>query len=527
MGVVMIDVGQTVGNYKVTAKLGEGGMGMVFLAEHPVIGRKAALKAIHPEHARNAEVVSRFVNEAKSINQIGHEHIVEVTDFGRTASGDFYFIMEYLQGETLAELIAREAPLPPARAVAIAGQIADALEASHAHGVIHRDLKPDNIFMVPRAGGADFVKVLDFGLAKLLNGDAAYDMRAGLVMGTPYYMAPEQCEGRTEIDQRADIYALGVILFEMLTGKLPFGGDNCADILLKQITMLAPAARSIVPELPEALDVILHRALAKDPDERFATMAALRQVLLDPTSHVGARPQGAVHDDRSGRMRAAHPMTRAAIGLRHRRLPGTRPTSHESASPARSARTTFDESAGEVARDDEDELVPARNGGRPAVLVVAAALVGLTLAAGVTYGRAVQHTAVAASSPQPRTVTVSFGSDPEGATVVAADGTALGATPLSIEVSVGTDPVGFVFRRDGFQSKAMSIIPNVSASLFALMPAEVLAESQPAARTPDDDPPPLRQAASARRIRTHHARALEDGPADTDVDGVLAPSFLK
>src|SRR5215475_628370 len=136
----MIDVGKTIGNYKVTAKLGEGGMGVVYLAEHPVIGKKVAMKAIHPELSRNAEVVSRFVTEAKAVNQIGHEHIVDIADFGNTPDGDFYFVMEFLQGEPLADRLKRDGALPPHRAVAIAMQIADALGASHGQGIIHRDL---------------------------------------------------------------------------------------------------------------------------------------------------------------------------------------------------------------------------------------------------------------------------------------------------------------------------------------------------------------------------------------------------
>src|SRR4051812_22150213 len=163
-----LDVGQVVGNYKLTAKLGEGGMGMVFLAEHPVIGKKVALKAIHPELSRNPEVVSRFITEAKAVNQVGNEHIVDIHDFGTTPEGEFYFIMEYLQGESLAGRLRRERVFVPSRALQIASQVADALAASHGHGIIHRDLKPENIFLINRGNSVDFVKVLDFGLAKLM-----------------------------------------------------------------------------------------------------------------------------------------------------------------------------------------------------------------------------------------------------------------------------------------------------------------------------------------------------------------------
>src|SRR5450432_645151 len=315
----MIDVGQVIGNYKLTAKLGEGGMGVVYLGEHPVIGKKVAMKAIHPELARNPEVVSRFVMEAKAVNQIGHEHIVDIGDFGNTADGDFYFIMEYLQGESLADRLKREVILSQSRALAIAAQVADALGASHDHGIIHRDLKPENVFLILRRGNPDFVKVLDFGLAKLTQTEekVTHKTRAGSVMGTPYYMAPEQCEGKTEIDHRADIYSLGVLLFEMLTGKVPFGGDGYGEIIVKHITMPPPSVRSLVPELTPELDLILFRALAKDRTQRFQTMAELRDALLDPNRYASAAPVVGIPDDLSGVARAASHMARSEMDIQN------------------------------------------------------------------------------------------------------------------------------------------------------------------------------------------------------------------
>ncbi|HEX3696798.1 MAG TPA: serine/threonine-protein kinase [Polyangia bacterium] len=303
----MIDVGQTVGNYNVTAKLGQGGMGVVFLAEHPIIGSKVALKAISPQFAHNNEVISRFVNEAKSVNQIGHNHIVDITDFGSTPARDFYFIMEYLQGETLAALIRHEGALPVHRALNIAAQIADALQASHEHGVIHRDLKPDNIYLIARDGVDDFVKVLDFGIAKLITHAPRENnsTRAGSFIGTPFYMSPEQCEGKTDIDHRADIYALGVILFEMLTGMVPFTGDGYGEILVKHMMVQAPPARSIVPDLPAEIDAIVFRALSKNPGQRFQTMTEFRAALLDPARYASRRQRG-------GRRR---PFRAIALGL--------------------------------------------------------------------------------------------------------------------------------------------------------------------------------------------------------------------
>ena len=507
----MIELGQTVGNYRITAKLGEGGMGAVYLAEHPVIGRKAALKVIHPQHARNHDVVARFVNEASAISRIGHQHIVEVTDFGRTDGGDFYFIMEYLEGQALSELIALQAPFAPARALAIAAQIADALVASHAHGVIHRDLKPDNVFVVPREEDANFVKVLDFGLAKLTNDNAAapHETRAGVVMGTPYYMSPEQCEGSRELDDRADVYSLGVVLFEMLTGHLPFGGDGYAEVLMKQLTMRAPAARSLVPELPEELDVLLARALAKQPDERFPTMEAFREALREPAAAAAALPRLAVCDDLSARMKAALPMSRAEIVRRR--------------SVTQAASTALAASVRPVAEnEDEVEAVPRGSGLRTVALVAVTAFASLALGAGLTYGRAVQQTAAVPAPAPSRTVLVTFGSDPDGATVVAADGTKLGTTPLSVQVVRSNQAAPYRFEKAGFEAKTMESIANVPSSMFVLLkqasPAPDAGTSSLAARVDDDRPAPDRGDAP-----THHRRAKR--AADPDGDGVLAPSF--
>src|SRR5688572_303669 len=200
-------IGATIGNYKVVAKLGEGGMGSVYLAEHPLIGKKVALKVLHEEYSANNEVVGRFFNEAKAVNDIGHPNIVDIIDYGvvqtPTGPGFVYFIMEFLAGDALSTLIQRESPVPPERALHIASQVADCLSASHAKGIIHRDLKPDNIFLIQRQREKDFVKVLDFGIAKLTNNDGKSSRtRTGIVMGTPAYMSPEQCEGRGNIDHR-------------------------------------------------------------------------------------------------------------------------------------------------------------------------------------------------------------------------------------------------------------------------------------------------------------------------------------
>jgi serine/threonine protein kinase len=512
----MIDVGQTIGNYRLTARLGEGGMGVVYLAEHPVIGKKVALKAIHPELSRNAEVVSRFITEAKSVNQIGHEHIVDIADFGTTPGGEFYFIMEYLQGEAMADRLKREGRLDPTRAMVIGAQIADALDASHEHGIIHRDLKPENIFLLQRGGSKDFVKVLDFGLAKLTQSEekVTHKTRAGSVMGTPYYMAPEQCEGKTEIDHRADIYSLGVLLFEMLTGKVPFGGDGYGEIIVKHITMPPPSVRSLVPELSPELDLILFRALAKDREQRFQTMAELRDALLDPNRYASAAPVVAVPDDLSGVARAASPMARSEMDISSKLGPGFGSGNgivrHSGTAPS-----TFRQGMGEII----DDLTPKRKTSRALLFAALACVTGAVVAMATQSGHDARPASPIAALPsRPTTVRVNFNSDPDGAMVSTSDGKTLGLTPLSIEVPYSDSAVEYLFKKQGYEVKTMYIVPNLPSPLFATM-QEIEA---PAAATPVAHKAPTPPTSSSHRSKPSSS---SNGKAKPDEDEVLEPSY--
>ena len=513
----MIEVGQTIGNYRLTARLGEGGMGVVYLAEHPVIGKKIALKAIHPELSRNAEVVSRFVTEAKSVNQIGHEHIVDIADFGTTPGGEFYFIMEYLQGEALSDRLKREGHLDARRAMVIGAQIADALDASHEHGIIHRDLKPENIFLVSRGGTKDFVKVLDFGLAKLTQTEekVSHKTRAGSVMGTPYYMAPEQCEGKTEIDHRADIYSLGVLLFEMLTGKVPFGGDGYGEIIVKHITMPPPSVRSLVPELTPELDLILFRALAKDRTQRFQTMAELRDALLDPNRYASAAPVVAVPDDLSGVARAATPMARSEMDIQNKLGPGYGPGGDGVVRQSGTGPSTFRQGMGEMI----DDLTPQKKTSRALLFFSIAAMTGAAVAV-ITGSRreALPPVPIAALPSRPTTVRVNFNSDPDGAMISTGDGKSLGLTPLSIEVPYSDSAVEYVFKKQGYETKTMYIVPNLPSPLFATMQEIETAAPAPAPARKAPPAPP----AAARRPR---AGAPSNGKSSPGEDEVLEPSY--
>jgi serine/threonine-protein kinase len=286
-------LGAKVGNYEVKQKLGEGGMGAVYLAVHPNIGKRVALKVLHPEFSSNEDVIGRFFTEAKAVNDIQHPNIVDIIDYGEMppiagiGQKVVYFIMEFLAGDSLAKVIHDQAPISPERAQMIAIQVADALGASHRHGIVHRDLKPDNVMISQRRDGRDFVKVLDFGIAKL-TGDhqGSRRTRTGIVMGTPAYMSPEQCEGRGNVDPRTDIYALGILLYEMLAGQVPFRGEGYGEVLVQHMTQVPRRPSTIRGVLPPHLEAVCMRALEKRPSDRFADMETFLVALQDPVAYV-------------------------------------------------------------------------------------------------------------------------------------------------------------------------------------------------------------------------------------------------
>jgi serine/threonine-protein kinase len=282
----------TIGNYQVTRKIGEGGMGSVYLAEHPLIGKKVALKVLHAEFASNQDVVTRFFNEAKAVNDIQHPNIVDIIDYGviPTNRGDMvYFIMEHLDGHPLEDVIAEQSPLSPERALHICAQVADALAASHKTNIVHRDLKPDNIILVKHRSTDDFVKLLDFGIAKL-TGDqpGSSRTRTGIVMGTPAYMSPEQCEGKGNIDKRTDVYALGVVLYQMITGQVPFLGSGYGEILVQHLTQPPAPPSTIRGVIPPHVEAVCMKALEKNPNARYQCMEDFMAALHDPVGFVEA-----------------------------------------------------------------------------------------------------------------------------------------------------------------------------------------------------------------------------------------------
>ncbi|HTP25740.1 MAG TPA: serine/threonine-protein kinase [Anaeromyxobacteraceae bacterium] len=258
------------GSFRIQRLLGQGGMGTVYLAEHPIIGSKVAIKFLHESMCTDPELVGRFYDEARSVNLVGHENIVAIYDLAQLANR-YYIVMEYLDGAPLSQLL-RGGRLPCSTAIDILSQLADALRAAHERGVVHRDLKPDNVFLLRRHGREHFVKLVDFGIAKLADRQSGARTAAGSIVGTPEYMAPEQC-GDGHVDARTDVYSLGVMAYEIATGRLPFTG-RIPQILLAHLTETPIPPRQIDPSVPVALERTILKALAKRPEDRFADMAA-------------------------------------------------------------------------------------------------------------------------------------------------------------------------------------------------------------------------------------------------------------
>jgi tRNA A-37 threonylcarbamoyl transferase component Bud32 len=313
-------VGLRLNNYEVVAPLAEGGMGTLYRARHRFIERQAALKVLHPDLSRDREMVQRFLNEARAANAIRHPHIIEVVDAGLLAeSGTPYILMELLDGQSLGARL-RAGRLPVAEAVAIALPIADALAAAHEQGIVHRDLKPENVFLAQRPGQEPLVKVLDFGIAKLradLAGTAART-QAGMLLGTPQYMAPEQCRDVSAVDRRTDVYALGLILYEMLRGEPAFPArGGVGEVLYQQLTATPAPLRTLRPELPPALAAAVARCLEKDPAQRFDSMATLAQALRASVGDAAGRGTGE-------RARSGPPMSSSVATGRYARGPSRR-----------------------------------------------------------------------------------------------------------------------------------------------------------------------------------------------------------
>jgi len=285
--------------YHVIRKLGEGGMGQVYLAEHVKMGRKSALKIMRPSVVKDVESISRFNREAANASRISHANVAAVYDFGETTDGIIYLAMEFVDGTTVAALIDQLGALPPKRAAEITRQAAEGLAAAHDTGVVHRDLKPENLMIAKTRGGEDLVKIVDFGIAKAAGGGPQKVTKTGLVVGTPDYMSPEQLAG-DPVDGRSDIYSLGIVAFNMLTGKLPFSSDSAQESMIMRLTDPPKRLGEMRPEVgwPVEIQDAIDKALAREVGQRYQTavdfgrdLARAAQNLSDGTRPPRAAPK--------------------------------------------------------------------------------------------------------------------------------------------------------------------------------------------------------------------------------------------
>jgi len=479
------------GKYEIRGIVGEGGMGTVYLAHQGSMDRDVAIKVLRPEYCHNRLAIKRFHREARAASRLTHPNTITVYDSGQSEDGLLYQVIELLNGSPLSDILDEEGALDPHRAIRIVAQICDSLAEAHEAGITHRDLKPENIFIEEKFGNPEFVKVLDFGIAKIADANATQATATGMICGTPSYMSPEQAMGR-ELDGRSDVYSLGILFWELLENKRPYGGDTPMEVMLKHIN-------DPVPRLPEAikgpvrghLKELFNWVLAKTPEERPQSCQELKARLLQIAAGTpeGEFPEGAHHTttmdtaalkpNASGTLNtglahsAAFPIpgggeSRAWIGavalvvagmvggafyLFGSDLLGLNQSGNESAAGA---------SAGSgpapAPPDTPSEADDAKEGADSASAVPEAP-------------------AEPPPAPEPKFVEVRISSDPEGATVVDADGAVLGTTPLVIEREAGSGPMTVTLRREGFQDRPLNVDPAKS-----LMWAVALAKVQRAPR---------------------------------------------
>lgn len=504
-------LGRTVGSYTITKRLGRGGMGAVYLAEHPTIGSKVAVKFLHRRYAADRGIVDRFFNEARAVNLIGHDNIVKVSDLSELDDGSPYFIMEFLEGRPLAALVGTPQPLDVAGPIFL--QVADGLQAAHDKNIIHRDLKPDNLFLVTRGRRANVVKIVDFGIAKLHGAPGASGRtQTGMVMGTAQYMSPEQAGGEVHrIGPGSDVYALGVIMFQLATGRLPFEGANFGELLVGHLMRPPPEPRSLEPSVPAAYEALILRCLAKKPEDRFHSMAEVYDALGDVLDSLGIAREAPVARSAARSDPGGLPAvdSRPPLATPPTTGPNSGPNGTVAMSGARITRPT------PPVRDGATVVIPGAASKPPAtaqkkapVAAIAAALVLLGGGVAATLLLKPKEAPVAAvvATPPPAPAPVApsveqpparpvltITSTPAGATITAVQGssTTTHTTPATVTVERGVE-VSLRIASDGFVALDEKLTPTEDISLrYALqpVPVAVAAEAKPAPKAPRPAPP--------------------------------------
>ena len=441
-------IGKTLGGrYLVRARLGQGGMGVVYEADHVVLDKRVAIKFLLDKYAEDREVLRRFHQEARTASRIGHENIVDIIDIGEADDGRSYIVMEYLEGHDLSRVLIETGPMHPARATHIMKQVLRGLSAAHDKGIVHRDMKPENVFLTARGDNPDFVKIMDFGISKVID---AHDSKVrltetGAVVGTPIYMAPEQARAEQTIDHRADVYAVGVMFYEMLCGRPPFVADAYLELVTQHLFDPPTPPRVLRPHLPEVLEQVVMKALAKDPGDRFPTADAMARALPNPSvlqvgvwdalSTVGGTAPTA----------ARHPAARAPVAAAPTATPER---------PARKSMMPFVIVGGAVLL--AGAMVAAtlllRGGGETSTAAMPAATQPGDTAARAPAPSATEPGPGASAEPSVEHMEsiLEIDSRPQGARVVV-DGTPRGETPLTLrDVGAGTRVLRLEL--DGYQT---------------------------------------------------------------------------
>jgi eukaryotic-like serine/threonine-protein kinase len=420
--------------YQVTRLIGRGGMGVVYEAVHVALGKRVAVKLLLDKYADDREAVERFHREALTATQIGDDHIIDVIDVGTTREGKSFVVLELLDGHDLGKVLASTGPMPGSRAVHIIQQILRGLGAAHAKGIVHRDMKPDNVFIVPHSETSDFVKILDFGISKIMAAqDAKVRLTAtGTVVGTPIYMAPEQAMG-SGVDHRADLYSVGVMMYELLAGRPPFVAESYLALVTQHLQAVPPDLAVMRPDLPAALVNVVHRALAKEPDQRFRNAEEFARALPPPHALRQSEAMGITYG--SGLMP-------------HAGTPERRPV------------------AAVVGPSTARDEVVGR-GGRRRLVVGALLAVAALAAVAVAVVMATKRDA----APAATTGVLKVETTPSGVSVFV-DDELVGTTPIVLpDVAAGKHRVRL--ERDGFvsMSTSTSVAPGENASIIVAMAA--------------------------------------------------------
>jgi eukaryotic-like serine/threonine-protein kinase len=470
--------GTRVGDFVIDRVLGAGGFGTVYAATNPLIARRVAIKVLALRYSVDPHAVSRFLMEARVVNQVRHKNIVDIAAFDRLIDGRHYHVMEYLRGETLEQLLARRGRLPLAEAAPLFTGVAAALTAAHRRGIAHRDLKPANIFVIDD-GGVLTPKIIDFGIAKLSSDETgAAKTKSGTLLGTPRYMSPEQARGKS-VDHRSDIYSFGLVIYETLTGTSPFNGADDLEILVKHASHQPDPPCARFAGLPKAIDAIVLPMLDKDPERRPASLLPVARLL-----------------------------ERAALGEEidlHELAPER--SSGKQAEPGISADDTLpiERESGEPVRTDRRTKRPTT-----LILIAAAALLAAgawifrpdasrlptTASASVPVAPTSSATAATTTSIAPLAAAISgrveirIEGTPSNTEVLGPDGVKLGNAPGTIEVARRSEPLELTFRRTGWIEEARVVIPSAPQALRVDMRRRAAARANRAG--PDDSENPFR-----------------------------------